>query len=110
MLLHCYPFVGQAAYLAGTYPQVWMDLSLALPLAEQLRDRLPGLRLQINAGGGSFKSQLKKADRSGALHALVLGDDELARRVIACKPLRGQGEQQDLAWDELAERLAERLQ
>ena len=34
VLLHCYPFVGQAAYLAGTYPQVWMDLSLALPLAE----------------------------------------------------------------------------
>jgi uncharacterized protein len=36
VLLHCYPFVGQAAYLAGTYPQVWMDLSLALPLAEPL--------------------------------------------------------------------------
>jgi predicted TIM-barrel fold metal-dependent hydrolase len=34
VLLHCYPFVGQAAYLAGTYPQVWMDLSLTLPLAE----------------------------------------------------------------------------
>ena len=36
VLLHCYPFVGQGAYLAGTYPQVWMDLSLALPLAEPL--------------------------------------------------------------------------
>lgn len=82
----------------------------ALPMAEQLRDRIPGLRLQINAGGGSFKSQLKKADRSGALHALVLGDDELARRVIACKPLRGQGEQQDLGWDDLSDQLAERLQ
>jgi histidyl-tRNA synthetase len=81
-----------------------------LPLAEQLRDQIPGLRLLVNAGGGSFKSQLKKADKSGALYALVLGEDELARRVIACKPLRGQGEQQDLAWDTLSSQLSERLQ
>ncbi|MGH6959652.1 MAG: histidine--tRNA ligase, partial [Dongiaceae bacterium] len=50
----------------------------ALTLAERLRDQLPGLRLQVNAGAGSFKSQLKKADKSGALYALVLGEDELA--------------------------------
>ncbi len=47
-----------------------------------LRDRLPGLRLVVNAGGGSFKSQFKKADKSGALFALILGDDELARQVV----------------------------
>ncbi|WP_439886152.1 histidine--tRNA ligase [Pseudomonas sp. MBLB4123] len=78
----------------------------ALALAERLRDQLPGLRLQVNAGAGSFKSQLKKADKSGALYALVLGEDELARQVVGCKPLRDQGEQQSIAWADLAERLA----
>ncbi|MGH8437376.1 MAG: histidine--tRNA ligase, partial [Pseudomonas sp.] len=76
-----------------------------LSLAERLRDQLPGLRLQVNAGAGSFKSQLKKADKSGALFALVLGEDELAQQVIAVKPLRGQGEQQNIAWDALSEHL-----
>lgn len=81
----------------------------ALGLAEGLRDALPGLRLQVNAGAGSFKSQLKKADKSGALFALVLGEDELAQRVIGCKPLRGQGEQQNIAWDALPAHLAASL-
>jgi histidyl-tRNA synthetase len=78
----------------------------ALALAERLRDQLPALRLQVNAGSGSFKSQLKKADKSGALYALVMGEDELARQVVGCKPLRGQGEQQSIAWAALAEHLA----
>ncbi len=60
----------------------------ALKLSEQLRGQLPALRLWLNAGGGSFKSQFKKADKSGARYALVLGEDELARGVVACKPLR----------------------
>ena len=81
----------------------------ALGLAEGLRDGLPGLRLQVNAGAGSFKSQLKKADKSGALFALVLGEDELAQRVIGFKPLRGQGEQQNIAWDALPAHLAASL-
>ncbi|WP_026146305.1 histidine--tRNA ligase [Zestomonas thermotolerans] len=89
--------LGEAAELA------------AIRLAEQLRDQLPGLRLQVNAGGGNFKTQLKKADRSAALFALVLGEDELARQVIGFKPLRGQGEQQEIAWSALAEHLASRL-
>ncbi|MDP3977479.1 MAG: histidine--tRNA ligase [Pseudomonas sp.] len=78
----------------------------ALVLAERLRDQLPGLRLQVNAGSGSFKSQLKKADKSGALYALVMGEDELARQVVGCKPLRGQGEQQSIAWAALADHVA----
>jgi predicted TIM-barrel fold metal-dependent hydrolase len=47
VLLHCYPFVGGAAYLAGTYPQVYMDLSLAIPLAEPIADRLVGEALGL---------------------------------------------------------------
>jgi histidyl-tRNA synthetase len=78
----------------------------ALSLAERLRDELPGLRLLVNAGGGSFKSQFKKADKSGAGYALILGEDELAGHVVGCKPLRGEGEQQSIAWDALAEHLA----
>jgi histidyl-tRNA synthetase len=78
----------------------------ALALSERLRDQLPGLRLQVNAGAGSFKSQFKKADKSGALYALILGEDELAQQVVGCKPLRGQGEQQSIAWSALADHLA----
>jgi histidyl-tRNA synthetase len=54
---------------------------------------VPGIRLQTNAGSGSFKAQFKRADRSGARYALVLGEDELARGQIAVKDLRGQAEQ-----------------
>ena len=78
----------------------------ALTLSEQLRDAVPGLRLAVNAGAGSFKSQLKKADKSGALFALILGEDELAQQVVALKPLRGEGQQQTIAWDALAAHLA----
>ena len=78
----------------------------ALALVERLRDELPGLRLLLNSGGGSFKSQFKKADKSGARYALILGDDELAGCVVGCKPLRDDSEQQSVAWDALAEHLA----
>jgi len=82
----------------------------ALVLAEQLRDRLPGLRLQMNAGAGSFKSQFKKADKSGAFFALILGEDELAQQVVGLKPLRDNGEQQHISWAALSEQLAACLQ
>lgn len=77
----------------------------ALRLSEQLRDAVPGLRLVVNAGGGSFKSQLKKADKSGALFALILGEDELNQQVVGVKPLRGEAAQQMIAWDALAAHL-----
>ena len=64
----------------------------------------------VNSGGGSFKSQFKKADKSGARFALILGEDELAARVVGCKPLRDDSEQQTIAWDALVERLGACLQ
>jgi histidyl-tRNA synthetase len=82
----------------------------ALSLAESLRDVLPGLRLLVNAGAGSFKSQLKKADKSTASFALLLGDNELARQVVGVKPLRDDAGQTDVAWTELAGYLAACLQ
>lgn len=75
--------------------------SAAPALAERLRDLTPDLRLQCHCGGGSFKSQFKKADRSGACFALVLGEGELARGVLGVKPLRGEGDQRDLPIAEL---------
>jgi len=77
-----------------------------LLLSERLRDALPGLRLVTHCGGGSFKSQFKKADRSGARYALVLGDDEVQRREAGIKPLRDREEQQTVSFDDLNDRLA----
>ena len=67
----------------------------AAQMAEQMRDA--GLRVTLHCGGGSFKSQMKKADASGARFALIVGDDEVAADQVAVKPLRGGGEQQSLA-------------
>ena len=57
-------------------------------LVERLRDELPQLRFELNLGGGNFKKQFSRADRSGATLAVILGDDELARGVAGVKPLR----------------------
>jgi histidyl-tRNA synthetase len=78
-----------------------------LLLSEQLRDALPSLRVMTHCGGGSFKSQFKKADRSGARFALVLGEDEMARRQAGIKSLREQTEQQTVGFEDLPDRLAE---
>ena len=59
-----------------------------LVLAENLRDKMPGLRVLSHCGGGSFKSQFKKADKSGAKVALILGDDEISNKTISVKYLR----------------------
>jgi histidyl-tRNA synthetase len=75
----------------------------AFKLAETVRSLPSKPRLQMNCGGGSFKSQMKKADKSGARCALILGDDEAAQKVVQVKDLRGESEQKTLAWDDLAE-------
>lgn len=75
----------------------------AFSLAEAVRSLPTKPRLQMNCGGGSFKSQMKKADKSGASIALILGDDEAAQKVVQVKDLRGETEQKTLAWDDLAE-------
>lgn len=75
--LHVYlVLAGDAAQHAG------------LALAERLRNEAPGLRVRMHCGGGSFKSQFRRADASGAQFALVLGEDELAAKTVTIKPLR----------------------
>lgn len=77
-----------------------------IALAESLRDGVPGLRVETNCGAGSFKSQLKRADRSGASHAVILGDEELARGVASVKPLREESAQREVALAMLPAELA----
>jgi histidyl-tRNA synthetase len=76
-----------------------------LRLTEQLRDAWPGLALQINLGGGSFKTQFKRADKSGAEWAIVLGDEEVDRGVVAVKALRRESVQEECPLTEINERL-----
>ena len=68
-----------------------------LRFAETIRNEVPELKLQVNCGGGSFKSQFKKADKSGAEYAIILGDDEVSRGEVGIKSLRDGQEQQTLS-------------
>ena len=71
----------------------------AFSVAENLRSM--GLNVVLHAGGGSFKSQMKKADRSGARFAAILGDDEAAAEELSLKPMLGQGEQARVKLDQV---------
>src|SRR4030095_15166088 len=72
---------------------------LAWRAGEMLRDA--GLKVVVNGGGGSFKSQMKKADASGARYALLIGADEAAADAVSVKPLREPGEQKTVPLKEL---------
>jgi len=78
--------------------------ALARAAAETLRDA--GHDVLLNAGGGSFKSQMKRADASGARYALIVGDDEAAAQQVAVKPLREAGEQVAVAAADIARHFA----
>ena len=72
-------------------------IKAALLLAETLRSQLSDLRIVVNCGGDSFKSQFKKADKSGARFALTLGEEEVKSGCVSLKWLREKKEQQTLA-------------
>ena len=84
-------------------------LAPALILAEKLRAALPERVIVSHCGGGSFKSQMKKADRSGARYAVILGENEVANGTAGLKPLRADEPQTEIAQDELAAALATAL-
>lgn len=102
---------GQA--LPGQAPDVYVvhvgeaAQRLAFVAAETLRGQ--GFAVITHCGGGSFKSQMKKADASGATLAVVIGEDEAAAGEVGLKPLRGGGEQQRLKIEALAEAAADCL-
>ena len=82
----------------------------ALAMAERLRDALPGRGVVVHCGSAKFKTQFRRADESGARLALIVGDDELARGVIALKPLHGaEGTQTEHPVAELTARVEEFL-
>jgi len=83
---------------------------LALHVAEQLRESLPRVGVHANLGGGSFKTQFRRADRSGACLALILGDAELERGVVAVKPLRREAGQSECLLAELGARVRKMLE
>lgn len=79
----------------------------AFSMAEELRDA--GFAVVLHAGGGGFKSQMKKADGSGASMALILGENELTNGTVMAKLLRGESSQHELKQDELADAVFELL-
>ena len=82
----------------------------ALALAEKLRDELPGHGIVVHCGSAKFKTQFRRADESGARVALVIGEDELARGVVALKPLKGaENTQSEYPVAEIGARVAEFL-
>jgi histidyl-tRNA synthetase len=78
---------------------------MALILAERLRDQIDGLKIQTDCTGASMKSQLKKADKSAARIALILGDEEVERNSVTIKYLREAREQEQVAMVAIAELL-----
>jgi histidyl-tRNA synthetase len=84
---------GERAALAGSR------------IVENLRDALPQRRFELNLGGGNFKAQFRRADRSRAALALIIGEDELARGVVGLKPLRLEAGQSECPIAELPVRI-----
>ena len=82
----------------------------AIQMAEELRNALPHRRFEFNLGGGNFKTQFRRADKSGAALALICGDEEIGRGVVAMKPLRQETGQTECPRSELASRVEELLQ
>jgi histidyl-tRNA synthetase len=74
----------------------------ALELVERLRSERPAVRFELNVGGGNFKAQFRRADRSGAALALIVGEEELARGVVGMKPLRAPSGQSECPVAQLA--------
>lgn len=80
---------------------------MAFRTAEALRGA--GFSVVFHCGGGNFKAQVKKADRSGALYAAVIGEDEVAAQCVGLKSLRDDGSQESIPVEKLAEALADRI-
>jgi histidyl-tRNA synthetase len=82
---------------------------VAHKLAESLRDQMPQLTMLVHSGGGSFKSQMRKADKSGAKIALILGESEIEANTVGVKFLREASQQIEIAQDDLPTSLANML-
>jgi len=70
-------------------------------LSEELRESFPSLRFKLNMGGGSFKSQLKRADKSLAIYAIIIGEEEMKNNRVGFKPLRSNEDQIDISFENI---------
>jgi histidyl-tRNA synthetase len=93
---------GVDAYLVAVGDSIGAQAQI---LAEQLRDALPEITLISHCGGGSFKNQFKRADRSGARFTLILGEEEVSQQLIGVKTM-ATGEQETVSWNELPQYLS----
>jgi histidyl-tRNA synthetase len=102
---------GQDTSFADIYVTAMGDdaQSYAIEVSEHLRNALPTVRIMMHCGGGNFKKQLKRADKTGARLALLLGSDEMQSRVVGIKPLRDGQEQITASFDTLVEKVSEML-
>jgi histidyl-tRNA synthetase len=97
----------ESVFVPDHQPHIYMILvgdaavESGVILAEQLRSAMPELRLIVNSGGGSFKSQFKRADKSGARLALILAEDEVAQGNVSLKYLRDERDQETHTRSEL---------
>jgi histidyl-tRNA synthetase len=102
--------------MADNAPDIYLLISgekgvkPGLLLAEQLRSNIPEIKVLSHCGGGSFKSQFKKADKSGAQLALILGEDELENNQLTVKYLRSEEPQTIVKWADLTDFLRSSLQ
>lgn len=80
---------------------VSIDASMSLKLSEKLRDLFSTMKIEMNMGGGNFGTQLKRADKSGAKFALILGETEIANNTVTVKNLRESSDQKTMTFDEL---------
>ena len=85
-------------------------IAAGMKFAESLRDQLPQLRLITHCGGGSFKNQFKRADKSGALFGLILGSEEIENQTVGFKSLRDKLEQETVSWGNIGEILSKNIQ
>ena len=107
LLLQELESVGEIRRTSDVYIAAMGDAaSIQAPvIAEKLRVKVPGIRIIVHAGGGNFKKQLKRADKSDAVYALIIGDSELENNQVTVKHLREHQEQQTLDLDQAAELL-----
>ncbi|MBU3021813.1 histidine--tRNA ligase [Aestuariibacter sp. A3R04] len=103
LLLTTLQATGQDNIAADVYVTSLGADAYALEVAESLRDALPSLKVMMHCGGGNFKKQLKRADKSGAAVAVLLGSEEAENKQATVKPLRGEGEQQTVSLANLAD-------
>ena len=94
--------------IANSAPHIYIviddnALHKGFELAEELRENFPSLRFKLNMGGGSFKSQLKRADKSQAICAIIIGEEEMENNRVGFKPLRNNEDQINVSFEDISD-------